>query len=296
MLTSVSTVKAVLGIADTDTTQDKLLGILVTEASAEITRSCNRTHFLITNPTATLTEYYSGNNYAELVLRQWPVYAPMLTGTTTAGSAAITGLASTTGLFAGQAVCCANFPAASYISTIDSSTQVTLTQTATLSGTLLVQFGVCVWNNDSGFWGDAAGAINTTLNQLTEGSDYALKRDMPDGSGSKTAKLFRINGVWQGWYSRDARALSTYSSSGWGNFMVQATYGFSLVPNDLEMACVRMVASLRNSKTYGQMIQSEGYDGYNVQFADLTKALALDKTVARTLARYRIVGAGGAYA
>ena len=62
------------------------------------------------------------------------------TGTTTAGSAVITAIADTTGLDTTYAVTGTGINQDSYISSVDSATQVTMTQAATASGTVAIVF------------------------------------------------------------------------------------------------------------------------------------------------------------
>jgi microcystin-dependent protein len=66
-----------------------------------------------------------------------------LTGTTTAGSAVISGLSSTTGLAVGMAAIGSNIPAGRTIASIDSASQVTLNSgTSVLAGTAAVRFAI----------------------------------------------------------------------------------------------------------------------------------------------------------
>lgn len=64
-----------------------------------------------------------------------------LTGTTANGSALVTGLASTSALYAGQPISGPGIPAGVFVASIDSSTQVTLSAPATASGTVALAFG-----------------------------------------------------------------------------------------------------------------------------------------------------------
>ena len=62
------------------------------------------------------------------------------TGTTTSGSAVITGIPSTTGLDATYSILGTGVNTDSYVSSVDSSTQVTMTQAARASGTVTLYF------------------------------------------------------------------------------------------------------------------------------------------------------------
>ncbi len=70
-LATLADVKTMLGISGPS--QDTLLNLLITQVSALITESCNRTHFLSSNVACPITEYYSGEGNEWLVLNQWPV-------------------------------------------------------------------------------------------------------------------------------------------------------------------------------------------------------------------------------
>lgn len=64
-----------------------------------------------------------------------------LTGTTTSGSAIVTGISSTSGISASTFMCTGTgIPADTYVNSVDSSTQVTLSNTATASGTVTLVF------------------------------------------------------------------------------------------------------------------------------------------------------------
>ncbi len=67
-LTTLTNLHSVFGIPASDTTEDALLGLYITEASALIADWCGRTFSL-----NTWTEYYSGNNEPYLVLNDNPV-------------------------------------------------------------------------------------------------------------------------------------------------------------------------------------------------------------------------------
>ena len=86
--------------------------------------------------------------------------AVTLTGTTSAGSAVITDLSSTSGLAVGMVVISANIPAGRTIATIDSATQVTLNSgTNVMAGTGSIRFGVV----DGATLGAAGGSHVHTL-------------------------------------------------------------------------------------------------------------------------------------
>lgn len=75
------------------------------------------------------------------------------TGTRTSGSAIVTGLTSTTGMYTGMAIEGTGIPAATTILTVDNSTQITMSANASASGTSSIRFF---------YWG--AGDGSTTFN------------------------------------------------------------------------------------------------------------------------------------
>lgn len=86
---------------------------------------------LVTAPRAGLAT--SGTSKALDVVNTDQVYS--LTGNTTTGQAAVTGLSSTTGLEAGMSVAGTGIPAAAKIASVTSGTAITLTANATANGT-----------------------------------------------------------------------------------------------------------------------------------------------------------------
>ncbi len=70
LLTKPCSLKPVLGIPDSDTSQDEALAILVGQCSAAIEEYCGRTF-----GRGTYTEYLSGDNGPVLALAQRPVYS-----------------------------------------------------------------------------------------------------------------------------------------------------------------------------------------------------------------------------
>lgn len=72
----------------------------------------------------------------------------ILTGTTTASSAIVTGLSSTAALRVGMTILGTGIPTDTYVQSIDSSTQITMTQNATASGTPSLTF--TGWRNYTG--------------------------------------------------------------------------------------------------------------------------------------------------
>ena len=124
---------------------------LVQRASAEM--GLGIPNFVIGNTTPDVVQtLYLINAVGQELSREYPWEAlnkeyrfttqyTQLTGTTTTGSAVVTGLSSTTGLDTTYMVSGTGINQDTYISTVDSATQVTLTQSATASGTVTLTFG-----------------------------------------------------------------------------------------------------------------------------------------------------------
>lgn len=222
--------------------QAENLAALAAAANAAIPRYCKRDWFLASNAVNPVTEYLGGGNRQRLTLTHGPVQAPVLEGSTTAGSGAVSGLLSTAHLFTGQSAACTNFPARTAVLSVDSSTQVTLTQAATATGSVDVFFGPAVWLDNYGYGGTAPGAFAAT-SQLYEGVDWYLERDDPQQGGSRTGFVCRIGSVWDGrWVSRRG-LLAAGIGKGQANVKVKYTAGYAGLPDDLQLAATKLVAA-----------------------------------------------------
>jgi hypothetical protein len=275
-LTDLATCKALLGL--NGSAQDVMLNGLITQTSAAVARWCRRPLFLASNSSNPVNEFLSGKGFNRLLLTHAPVQAPILTGTTTAGSAVVTGLSSTLYLFPTQCVSGANLGAGdgtqnvpnplpgSYIVSVDSTTQVTLNQPAVASGTAPLVFGLGVWVDSGGWWGSAANSFGANT-QLFEGAGFALRRDASGGSESNAGWLERINGTWEGRSVRDRGALASHIEDGQGNCRVTYWCGYQSVPDDLRLAVAQIVAFVRRwgpdaeafaSESVGAMLGGKG--------------------------------------
>ena len=103
---------------------------------------------LISGACTGISETFTGNNIATILMSAndqsgWYMPANAITapgtGNTTIASAIVNTIASTTGLYTGQAISGAGIPASTRILTVDSATQITMTQnaTATTAGVVL---------------------------------------------------------------------------------------------------------------------------------------------------------------
>jgi hypothetical protein len=302
-LTSLPNVKSWLQINDTD--EDALLSLLIPEISGLITEECNRTHFLLGNTNNPVTWYLSGKGDSWLVCPQWPITQFQYVCNTTQGSFTLTNFSDTTYIFVNQSVSGPGIPTGSYVSSINAGAgTVTITNfastapTATATGVTLT-FGIAVFENDTGYWNAGGGLFQATAtlnNILTNGQDYALDVDQPDGLTSRSGRLFRINNPWVAQYRREGGMLAALQEVGFGNVMVQCFVGFPSVPADLEMACLMAVAKARDASPYGTQPASESYEAYARSLATQPwlKFGFLSAEVGATMAKYRIPAVGSA--
>ena len=271
-LTTRQNVMDTLGI--TATAELALLNLLIPEVSTAIAERWKRPVLLLSNAANPVTRLYSGKGSNWLLLQDRPVYTPVLTGNTTAGSAIVTNIAGGSGpnptsyLFVNQPVTGATLPTAPSgtanvaIASINSPTQVTLTQPAATTGTAVsLFFGLNVWEDDAGYWGQSPQSFPST-SQLTWGSDYTIRADELDGS-SRSGMLLRQNNVWETQFMRGGDMLSEMLASGFGNIKVQSMVGWPTVPANVELAVIRLIAKCRATRIYGEMIASQNFQGYS---------------------------------
>lgn len=188
MLSDRTKLKVFLRIQSSDTSQDGLLDQLLIAADRIVKAYCRRDL-----ETTLYTDYLDGQGVRDLVLRQRPVRGIKRTGTLTSGSAVVTGLSATSDLLAGTPCVGTGIPSGTTISSLDSSSQVTLSAAATASGSTELHWGLACWVDPQGFYGDGANAFASTTEQ-TLGTHYALLRDGPDGI-SRKGLLRRLAGI-----------------------------------------------------------------------------------------------------
>lgn len=295
MLSTLSRIKSLAGVPANDTTQDANLQAILAVADATVKAFCKR-HL----EQAVSTAYLDGTGTPDLVLPERPVTIYTLTGTLTSGSAVVTGLSSTQYLLAGMPAVHSSLPAGTTISTIDSDTQVTLSANATASGAVSLVFGLALWSDASGFYGQKSGAFSESTQHLTLGVDYALVRDQRDGT-SKSGILKRLGGGVSGWGvsdwfwgggSRKGTLTARLPPSwpvGMGNLKAVYTSGYAVIPDDLASAVDQLCVWMwRNAPQGGMVMTSEGYEGYSYSLAALTSEPTLG-TARQILSRYREV-------
>lgn len=112
-----------------------------------------------------------------------------------------------------------------------------------------------VYTSERGYWGQGSNAFSSdTL--LTAGTDYVLRIDGNDGK-SYSGVVERLNGAWEGTALYKAGVIGGVPSMGRGNIKITYTAGFSEVPFDVKLAGYLLIASIRNSRNYGQLLASE---------------------------------------
>lgn len=134
---------------------------LVQQASAEMGLSVPTQ--IVGNTDSQITQlYYLINALGNELRREYPweqlnkeyrftTQFQTLAGTTTSGSTVVTGISSTTGLSTNYMVTGTGINQDTYVSSVDSSTQVTLSQAATVSGTNTLNFGETKYSLPSDF-------------------------------------------------------------------------------------------------------------------------------------------------
>lgn len=159
-----------------------------------------------------------------------------------------------------------------------------------------------VWLDPEGYFGRRDGAFASDT-ELTDGEDYVLQWDEPQGSASRSGLLLRIGGGVTSAvcypFTQSGEPGSTLSARllpswprGFGNIKVQATAGYTSIPEDLARACDLLSLWLwQTGPDAGIVPQSESYEEYSVSralTALYTPQLAPEiGTIAGLLSRYR---------
>jgi len=294
-LTTLSRIKALAGIPASDTTQDAVVQAVLASAEGAVKSWCKRNL-----EQKVYTEYMDGTGTPNLIVRERPVRLYTLAGTLTSGSAVVTGLSSTANLLAGMPAVHASIPVGATISTIDSATQVTLSANATASGSATIHFGLALWSDSAGFYGDATDSFSDSRQHLNLGIDFALRRDDEDGTACKSGVIVRLAGgstAGQGiadWYWGGGTRKGTLTArmppvwpKGYGNLKIVYAAGYATIPDDLALAVDQLaVWSWRTAPQGGMAVTSEGYEGYSYSLSQLTSDPALG-TTRQILTRYR---------
>jgi hypothetical protein len=147
-----------------------------------------------------------------------------------------------------------------------------------------------VYLDNSANFGQTAGAFaSTTL--LVAGTDYSVVLDdrsalAATAPGSGTARLWKINGVWDGRWERRFGMLGVSVKPGAGNIKVSYTAGYAAVPQDIKLGLWRVAATIRAGRKTGQMMSSEGLSEYHYSLMARDEILRLG-TTDQAFSRYK---------
>jgi hypothetical protein len=263
-----------------------LLSLYVTEATASILSYCQVNDFGL----RVEIEILSGSNTPALVLRQLPIQSLAYTGNVTSASTVVSGMSSTAGLFASQSVFSQLFPAGTTIASVDSSSQVTLSQAATTSGTgATLAFGVAVWKDWNALGGSAYTAFASSSALLQEGSDYWVDYQQGPGSACWSGLVNNANGYWVRPSVWKYGLITRQPGPATGSIKVQYAAGFPTIPSDLQMACELLIAKARRSRLYGESVQSTGYEGASTSLASRQFVGLITPEIGALLGRYKVI-------
>lgn len=283
-LTSLASIKTIFEVAPGDSSQDAVLNLYLTEATQVICDYCGVSDFGL----VTYTEMYSGNNSPTLILRQIPATGLTLTGTLISGSAVVTGLATTANLFASQSVRGTGIPDSTTVLSVDSSTQITLSNKATASGSPSLTFGVALWLDTNAFAGSAPGAFDSTT-LLSEGGDYYLDYDNGPGGICNSGLVYRIGYFWISPPVWEWGLITPQGGPPTHNVRVKYNAGYASIPASLAGACELLVAKMRLSGKTGQGIQSMSAGGLSASLGTQGTMGLLTPEITSVLSRYRKV-------
>ncbi len=131
-----------------------------------------------------------------------------------------------------------------------------------------------VYVDQAGAWGQANGSFGAGT-ALTLGRDYALVIDAD--SGGKSGQLVRLTSPLPWFFPSDyffanlrgglSYQQSPYWPAGFGNIKVVYSWGFATIPEDIQLAVVSAVGSLRNTTRYGYPASSESLGAHSISLA-----------------------------
>ena len=272
---SVSSARICLGlppIGPPDDGYSLIIQQLINEVSAMIAEHLGRPILLASNAANPITQYLSGPPDSVMVLQNRPIQCPILAGTTTQGSTTVTNLSSTNYIFPGQCVVGPGLiqnmssvqptPNGTYVVSVNTSAKtmvVSQPASQTITAGALV-FGVAIYQNLFGYWGAGTPSSPSTQTQLFEGADFGIDRDQIDGS-SRSAILTRLWGTWSTNSVAPGLNLTPLPIGGLGNIQVSYVTGFQSLPSDIEAAALRILAQMRLTSRWGQLLGSGSYEG-----------------------------------
>jgi hypothetical protein len=141
-------------------------------------------------------------------------------------------------------------------------------------------------------WGQAADAF-AAATELVAGVDYSLRKD-GGGGQARSGILRRIGTVWQKPTIYVPGTISPTPAETSGTIRVVYNAGFATIPDDLQQACLLLMACVKRILKIGQPLSSEGWEDYNYAVAaaagDAMGGLPADALA--TLSRLRNVSIG----
>ena len=182
-------------------------------------------------------------------------------------------------------ICQRSFTRGTYTEYLDTVGQpiVTLRETPVISIT-------SVYLDTTGFYGQAPNAFPSTT-QLTQGTDFALMIDRPDGY-SYAGRLYRIGHGWPLGSAWNTRNLTPTPVPCPGALKVTYVGGYSLIPYDLKQVVYQIVADRRGAALNGISLNSESFEGYSYSLGTPDSELMKIGSVGRTLNAYRRIVIG----
>lgn len=316
-LTTLANVRAVPGLNNVVTAPDAWLNALIGAADNTIKRWCKQNLEL-----RAYSEFLSGNDMPNLVLRQFPV----LSGVTQIASGsngavlpqATINVVSTTGFDPGGR---ADLPTLSVQTSQNTWTTVTYTGTTATTftgcaggtGTLSSQpsFNAvgqpAVWVDNGAYWGQASPSVTPyavgtgpfadgTLQ--VQGVNFALDLD-ERGQTSKRGLLRRLGGIlanggsyWGGWISPNINQGKLASGRvpcwprGYGNIKIAYSAGYATVPDDLSYCATTLVANMIRNQPKGTELSSESLGSYSYSTLSASEDPEIG-SIRQILTRYR---------
>lgn len=240
-LTTLPCVRDELSIPENDTSNDSFLCRAIRQASSAIAHHCNRVF-----PVESIQDliyiqqdpypYQVPGGVFPLQLSRWPLVkaSPVTVTGNTNGSIVITGIASTTGIIAGQLIFASD----------GSLPQGTTVQTVNLSSLVLSS------PSSSKTQGVSFTTSIEVVQELAVGETQTLVYGQDYSVDSRRGWLIRLN-AWTGLAQKWEAVPTT----------VQYTAGYAKVPDDLEDACLRLVTARFRSRGRDPMLVQRDQPG-----------------------------------
>ena len=123
------------------------------------------------------------------------------------------------------------------------------------------------FEDDSGFFGTASGAFDSTLTALTYNSDFGLQVDQDDGT-SRSGILVRFSSVWSKPSYRQKGYLTPFQGHSHGNVKIVYTAGWTVdtLPAPFRLCAGVLVSRLRHLLPIGLWLTSESYEERSVSY------------------------------